>query len=102
MRSDTQELIKSADIQEIADKGMRVYRKIKSRYLRNRGKFLAIEVESEKVFLGDTSAEALALAKERFPDKVFYVVKIGFDTAETIAHYLIDSVIKDAKRKIRR
>lgn len=44
---------------------------------KNLGKYLAIEVESGKYFLGETMIEAMDKAKERFPDKLFYFVRIG-------------------------
>jgi hypothetical protein len=79
-------LIKTTDIQKIARKGAKIYEKVKNKYdPKEIGKFLAIDIDSEDIYLGDTSAEALELAKEQHPDKVFYVVKIGFDVAETMA-----------------
>ncbi|PIP63998.1 hypothetical protein CO083_04745 [Candidatus Roizmanbacteria bacterium CG_4_9_14_0_8_um_filter_34_12] len=76
----------NSNIQIIADKGSKIYQKIKSRYEpKENGKFLAIDVESENAYLANTSADALVLAKKGHSDKIFYVVKIGFDTAETIA-----------------
>lgn len=85
---DNEELIQ-ANIQEIADKGANVYDKIKERFVpKENGKFLAIDIESEDVFLGTTSAEALTSARESHPGKIFYVVKIGSDVAETLAEAL--------------
>ncbi len=75
-----EELIKKADIQQIAEKGKEIYERIKVNYdPKEKGKFLAIDVDTEKVYLGNASAEAVALAKQSHPNKVFYVVKIGFD-----------------------
>lgn len=80
------ELIKKTDIQKIAEEGAKIYDKIKVNYdPKERGKFLAIDIESEKVYLGKTSAEALESARQHHPNKVFYVIKIGFDVAETMA-----------------
>ena len=84
--SNNDDLIKKVDIQKIAEQGQRIYEKIKVNYdPKERGKFLAIEPESEKTYLSHTSAEALELAREHHPNKIFYVVKIGFDVAETMA-----------------
>lgn len=81
-----EELIKKADIQKIAEEGAKIYDQIKITYdPKERGKFLAIDIESKKAYLGNTSAEALESARQNHPDKVFYVVKIGFDVAETMA-----------------
>lgn len=80
------ELIKKVDIQKIAEEGAKIYKQIKVNYdPKERGRFLAIDIDSRNAYLGNTSAEALELAKQNHPDKVFYVVKVGFDVAETMA-----------------
>jgi hypothetical protein len=84
--SDNEELIKKADIQKIAEEGAKIYGQVKVNYdPKEKGKFLAIDIDSKNVYLGNTSAEALELARQNHPNKVFYVVKIGFDVAETMA-----------------
>jgi len=81
-----EELIKKADIQRIAEEGAKIYEQIKVNYdPKEKGKFLAIEIDSKNIYLGNTSAEALESARQSHPNKVFYVVKIGFDVAETMA-----------------
>lgn len=81
-----EELIKKSDIQKIAEEGAKIYEQIKVNYdPKERGKFLAIDIDSKREYLGNTSAEALELARQNHPNKVFYVVKIGFDVAETMA-----------------
>lgn len=86
------ELIKKADIGKIAEEGAKIYGEIKVQYEpRERGRFLAIDIDTRRAYLGDSSAEALEVAREQHPDKVFYVVKIGFDVAETMAKtYLLN------------
>jgi len=85
-------LIKNVDIQKIADEGAKIYTQIKVNYdPKEKGRFLAIDIESKKVYLGNTSAEALELARNKHPRKIFYVVKIGFDVAETMAKSFIDN-----------
>lgn len=82
----SEELIKKADIQKIADEGTKIYQCIKTDFEPHQnGKFLAIDIDSKKAYLGNTSAEALELARESHPHKVFYVVKIGFNFAEMLA-----------------
>lgn len=83
---DTEELIKKADLQKIATEGAEIYNQIKVNYEpKENGKFLAIDIETKKVYLSNTSAGAVELARQNHPDKVFYVMKIGFDVAETMA-----------------
>lgn len=81
-----EELIKKANLQKISAEGTRIYEQIKTKYEpQHTGRFLAIEVDEEKAYLGDSSSEAVELARQTHPDKVFYVVKIGHSTAETLA-----------------
>jgi hypothetical protein len=88
---DNEDFIKKADIQKIAEEGAKIYEQIKITYdPKEKGKFLAIDIESKKEYLGNTSVEALKLARASHPNKIFYVVKIGFDVAETMAHSFID------------
>ncbi|MFH1890063.1 MAG: hypothetical protein ABIJ91_00620 [Candidatus Kuenenbacteria bacterium] len=90
--NNNEELIKQADIQKIAQRGSEIYEGIKVKYdPKEKGKFLAIDIDSENVYLADTSAEALELAREMHPNKVFYVLKIGFDVAETMAKSFINN-----------
>jgi len=80
------DLIKQADIQRIAEEGAKIYQRIKDQYdPKEKGRFLAIDIESQKSYLGDSSAEALEVARKNHPNKIFYVIKIGFDVAETMA-----------------
>lgn len=88
-----EDLIKQVDIQKIAEEGAKIYEEIKVNYdPKEKGKFLAIDIESRKAYLGNTSAEAVELARQNHPDKVFYVVKIGFDVAETMARSYMDNL----------
>lgn len=80
------DLIKKADIQKIAEAGAKIYETIKSQYEpAQNGKFLAIDPESKDVLIGNTSSEAVELARKAHPNRVFYVVKIGSSAAETLA-----------------
>lgn len=82
-----EELIKQADIQKIAEEGSKIYDDVKVKYEpQDNGKFLAIDIESKDIFLGNTSSEAVELARKAHPNKVFYVVKIGHSVAETLAN----------------
>ena len=90
---DSEELIKKADIQNIASEGAKIYESLKLRYEpAQNGKFLAIDIESKETFIGDTSSEAVELARRAHPNKVFYVVKIGHSAAETLASLGLNSL----------
>ena len=80
------DLIKKADIQKIAETGEKIYEEIKLQYEpAQNGKFLAIDIKSKDTFISNTSSEAVELARKAHPNEVFYVVKIGFSAAETLA-----------------
>ncbi len=83
---DTEELTKNSDVAKIAKEGMMIYENVRSQYEPvHTGEFLAIEIESEDVYLASTSAEAVVKARKAHPDTLFYVVKIGFDAAEAMS-----------------
>lgn len=79
-------LIKQVNIQQLAEDGSRIYQGIKHQYEpQNNGKFLAIDTETKNAYLGNTTSEAVELAKTAHPNKVFYVVKIGSSASEVLA-----------------
>lgn len=74
------------EIQKISTEGKKIYDEIKIKYEpHENGKFLAIDIDSKDVFLSDDGAQAVELARKAHPKKIFYLVKIGFETAETVA-----------------
>ncbi|OGZ72105.1 MAG: hypothetical protein A2908_04405 [Candidatus Staskawiczbacteria bacterium RIFCSPLOWO2_01_FULL_38_12b] len=86
-------LVKTVDIGAIVNKGKRIYEKIKSKYQpKYNGKFLAIEVDSKDVFFADSSVKAVEAAKKKYPDKVFFVVKIGFSVNEIFSRLKKDAL----------
>jgi hypothetical protein len=42
------------------------------------GKIVAIEVESGDYFLGNSIVEATEKAKQKYPDRLFHVIKVGY------------------------
>lgn len=87
------DLIKKADIQKIAEAGTKIYETIKSQYEpAENGKFLAIDIDSKDTYIANTSSEAVELARKAHPNRVFYVVKIGFSAAETLASFASNSL----------
>lgn len=86
MKNSSEELIKKVDIQKIAAEGAKIYENLGTAYKsQHGGQFLAIDPKSKEIFLGKTSARAVELARQAHPGQVFYVVKIGFSAAETLA-----------------
>lgn len=82
-----EDLMKKTDLAKIAREGSVIYERVRKDYeTEHLGEFLAIEIESGKVYLAPNSADAMVAARAAHPEKVFYVVKIGFEAAETMAN----------------
>ncbi|MEK7103853.1 MAG: hypothetical protein AAB842_00450 [Patescibacteria group bacterium] len=64
----------------IAEKGENIYQEKLKDILEkdHKGEFVAIEVESERYFLGKTPEEALGVAKKEFSDRIFHLIRIGY------------------------
>ena len=78
--------IKKADIDAIVDKGTKIYERIKKKYEpKHNGKFLAIDPDSGDVYMAKETSDAVEKAQKDHPKTVFFVVKIGFSAAETLA-----------------
>jgi len=84
-----EDFIKGVDVEKIAREGQSYYDQIKDQYdPLYKGEILAIDPDSKDVFLGKTGADALMAAKKKYPHKIFYVVRIGYDVVETIAQLM--------------
>ncbi|MDP3697372.1 MAG: hypothetical protein Q8R55_05130 [Candidatus Taylorbacteria bacterium] len=93
MQNNSEDLIKKADIQKIAEAGAKIYETIRPQYEPSQnGRFLAIDIDSKDTYIGTTSSEAVELARKAHPNKVFYVIKIGFSAAETLASLGLNSL----------
>jgi hypothetical protein len=70
----------------IIEAGERLYReRLKADLVREHmGRFAAIDPDTGRYFLGDTSAEAVGSAHDAMPDARFYLKRIGY----TAAHYI--------------
>lgn len=55
----------------------------------NTGRFLAVEPDSENYFLGDTDVEALTAARRAMPDSLFYLVRVGYETAHSVGGHAL-------------
>lgn len=64
----------------IAERGEKIYQEQFKDVLEkdHKGKFVAIDVEGAKYFLGKSPEEALEKAKKEFPDKIFHLIRIGY------------------------
>lgn len=64
------------------------------------GKFVALEPDSESYFLGSNDLEALAAARAAWPDKFFYLMRIGFRAAHKVGGGL-HGARKGARQRLR-
>jgi hypothetical protein len=62
---------------ELAKRGKELYEYFLPSLYRFSGQYVAIEPQSKEYFIAPTISEAIAKAKARFPDREFYVAKIG-------------------------
>lgn len=71
--------------EDVIARGERFYREhLKNQLvLEHLGRFAAIDPDTGRYFLGDTSAEAIGAAYDAMPEARFYLKRIGY----TAAHY---------------
>jgi hypothetical protein len=60
-------------------RGEEIYRQLLRDKLEpaHKGEFVAIEPDSAEYFLGKTSLEAILNARQKHPDKLFHVIRVG-------------------------
>ena len=76
------EKIRIVDKDEHVDKGKGIYAKIKDKLEpTHKGEFVAIEVDTGDYFVGKDPIEADRKAREKYPDAVFFLARIGYRTA---------------------
>ncbi|MCL5070819.1 MAG: hypothetical protein M1308_07975 [Actinobacteria bacterium] len=66
------------DKEEFTEKGKAIYKKLQPEFKKNKGKIVAIEVESGNYFIGEDELDAALKARRRFPDKIFVFFRIGY------------------------
>ena len=76
--------------ERFAEKGEAIFRSIEDKLMPEcKGKVVAIEIDSGDYFLGRTHSEAVDKAREKHPDKIFYLARVG---ARACVTYYSDSV----------
>ena len=79
-------MLSSVEKEKLASKAREIYNRKYRRKLEatERGKVVAIEVESGEIFLGRTALEAGLKAREKYPDKIFYFIKVGYPAVHSL------------------
>jgi len=74
------------DKEAFAEKALSIYeQKYKERLeASERGKVVAIEVRSGEAFIGRTVLEAAMKARQKFPDRLFYFVRVGYPAVHSL------------------
>jgi len=72
------------DIKEFTEKGRSIYKKLQNKIKENKGKIVAIEIDSGDHFIGEDELEAVQKARGKFPDKIFVFFRIGHPTVHKI------------------
>ncbi|MDZ7261339.1 MAG: hypothetical protein ONB05_04460 [candidate division KSB1 bacterium] len=69
---------KPIDRRRLVEKAKAIYEKIREQLeAEHLGKVVLIEVDSGDYFIGKTGLEAYEQAKKKYPDKLFYGIRIG-------------------------
>jgi hypothetical protein len=55
----------------------------------SRGQFVAIEVNSEDYFLGSTPLEAINNGKQKYIERFFHVMRVGYKAAVLIKYFAV-------------
>lgn len=73
------------DKQAFVREGKRIYRQKYAKKLESteRGRIIAIEIESGDSFMGDSTVEAILKAKEKYPNSIFYLMRVGYDAVHS-------------------
>jgi len=74
---------------DLVERGERLYKeKLKDELEpEHTGRYVAIEPESGKYFLDDTGTGALAAAHREMPNHLFYLMRVGYQTADALGGY---------------
>jgi hypothetical protein len=83
------EALSSATEDDFVRHGQEIYDRLLRKALEaeHTGRFVAIEPGSGRYFLGDTGTAALVEAHATIPDRTFYLVRIGYQAADTLSGY---------------
>ncbi|MEK7535585.1 MAG: hypothetical protein AAB590_01030 [Patescibacteria group bacterium] len=76
------------DMSGISKNGQKIYAKLSKEYKRkNKGKYIAVNVKNGEIFKADRTAEAVQKALKKYPNEVFYAVRVGYSVVETLGSF---------------
>lgn len=66
------------NLEEFNQKSVKFYNEIKPKLESEAlGKFAALDYETSQYWIGETASETLTKAKQKYPNKVFYLIQVG-------------------------
>ena len=74
---------------DLVERGQSTYRRALASILEpsHLGEFVAVEPDSGRYFLGSTASAALVAAHSSMPNNLFYLTRVGRETAHTARSY---------------
>jgi hypothetical protein len=71
---------------DLVERGQNTYRERLASLLEpsHDGEFVAVEPDSAQYFLGNTASAALIAARAAMPNNLFYLTRVGRETAHTV------------------
>ena len=79
------EKIKHIDKDEFVERGKKIYKRLRPKLERDyKGKVIAIEIESGEYVIGEDELDAAIKAKNKFPNKIFDFIRIGYRTVHKL------------------
>ncbi len=84
--------LEPVNIHQLSEEGKRIYEESKENLeAEHKGDYLVIEVESGNYFIGETIEEAGKKARKEYPDKVFYLIRIGYPGVFNLSTFASES-----------
>lgn len=66
------------NLEDFSKKSLTYYEQIKKKLEKEAmSKYVAVDYETSKYWIGETASDALSKAKAQFPDKIFYLFQVG-------------------------
>lgn len=73
------------NLEDFSKKSLEYYNEIKSKLeAEAMNKYVALDYETKKYWVGETVSDVLTQAKAEFPNKVFYLLQVGSPTTFSI------------------
>lgn len=82
---------KTKDLKEIlAQKAQGIYKRLYQKKLEKteKGKIIAIEVDSGDIFIGNSTIDAGLKAKNKYPNKTFYFKRVGYPAVHSLKGFV--------------